>query len=242
MNPRSIPLALSSLALAHVAQASVDPVFHGTDDPVGHWFVSTVVNPAGEGQESSFSTASFTQAVNLSQPGRTEWIADVESGNHGPVGTWTQFVFRQTFDLSGFDPATANLSFRWAADDSGEIFAMRGSWIPAFRLNGGAFTYYPGASPGNRIPTYDYSSLVSLTSGFVGGLNTIDFYVQGNGVTDGFALQLESFTATAVPAPGALVALGAAGALGSGRLITGRVQGRRRAGLAACGFRDRLRE
>jgi hypothetical protein len=91
---------------------------------------------------------------------------------------------------------------------------MRGSWIPAFRLNGGAFTYYPGASPDNRIPTYSYSSLVSLTSGFVGGLNTIDFYVQGNGVTDGFALQLESFTATAVPAPGALVALGVARVLG----------------------------
>ena len=126
-------------------------------------------------------------------------------------------MFRQTFDLSGFDPATANLSFRWAADDSGEIFAMRGSWIPAFRLNGGAFTYYPGASPDHRIPTYDFSSLVSLTSGFVGGLNTIDFYVQGNGVTDGFALQLESFTATAVPAPGVLAALGAAGALGSRR-------------------------
>ena len=34
-----------------------------------------------------------------------------------------------------------------------------------------------------------------LTSGFVDGWNTIDFYVQGNGQTDGFELRTLTFTA-----------------------------------------------
>jgi hypothetical protein len=182
------------------------PEFHGTGDPLGHWFVSTNVDRNGDTTH-PFRTDSFVQAVNLNHdPSRLDWIADVPSGSHGGVGNWTFFVFRQTFDLSGFDPVTARLTFRWAADDSGEIFADRGSWIPAFRLNGGAFVNYPGATPDNRIPTYSYCDWTTISSGFIAGLNTIDFYVEGNGMTDGFGLQVQSFQAD-VPAPGAIVML-----------------------------------
>ena len=95
---------------------------------------------------------------------------------------------------------------RWAADDSGEIIADRGSWIPAFSLNGGALVNYPGSTPEHRIPTYDYCDWVTISSGFVAGLNTIDFYVEGNGQTDGFGLQVQSFTAD-VPAPAGVAVL-----------------------------------
>ena len=37
-----------------------------------------------------------------------------------------EYVYRTTFDLTGFDPATVSVSGMWAADDAGGI-----------RLNGG---------------------------------------------------------------------------------------------------------
>jgi hypothetical protein len=197
---------ITALAAA-TCTAQGNPVFSGTASPQGNWFVSTTVSP-NEGVTSNFGINPFTQAVNVSQTDRTDWIADIPSGTHGGLGNWTYFIFRQTFDLTGYDPATANLTFRWAADDSGEIFASRGSWIPAFRLNGGGVVNYLGSSADNRIPTYSFSAPQSVTSGFVAGLNTIDFYVQGNGQTDGFALEVVSFTA--IPTPGVAALLGLA--------------------------------
>ena len=202
-----VPVSLQADCLA-------GPTFAGTGDPMGRWYVSTNVDRAGDGSFASFRTDAFQQAVNLNyDPSRLDWIADVANGSHGGVGNWTFFVFRQTFDLTGCDVSQARLTFRWAADDSGEIFADRGSWIPAFTLNGGAFQNYPGSTPANRIPTYGYCDWITLSSGFVAGLNTIDFYVEGNGQTDGFGLQVQSFTA---PAPGALAAA-MLGALAGGR-------------------------
>lgn len=176
------------------------PDFYGTGNPLGHWSVATNVDRNGDGTF-PFQTTSFTQAVNVTYDNaRLDWIADTPSGSHGGVGNWTFFVFRQTFDLTGYDAATARLTIRWAADDSGEIGADRGSWIPAFTLNGGSFVNYPGSTPDHRIPTYSYCDWFTVSSGFVAGLNTIDFYVEGNGQTDGFGLQVQSFTAD-VPAP-----------------------------------------
>ena len=206
-------IAIGTVALAAIAgQASANPVFYGTanNNTTDAWKVSTTVS-SFEGVAANFGINPFTQAVNLTTSGRAGWIADVASGSHGGIGNWTYFVFRQTFDLTGYDPTSANLTIRWAADDSGEIFASRGSWIPAFKLNGGSLVNYPGSTPSNRLFTYNFSTPQSITSGFVVGLNTIDFYVQGNGQTDGFALEVVSFTA--VPTPGAAALMGLGGLL-----------------------------
>ncbi|HET8871911.1 MAG TPA: PEP-CTERM sorting domain-containing protein [Aquabacterium sp.] len=186
--------ALSACAIAPVAAA---PTMVSTS-AADHWQVAVNLG-APDGQATSFQTSSFQSAVSIS--GRTTdgigWIANNSSGTNGSIGYWSFFVFRQEIDLTGYDPATVSLTFEWAADDSGQGFADRGTWIPQFRLNGGAFqtSFWAGGS------TYGFSSPTTLSSGFVAGKNIIDFYVEGNGVTDGFALRPISFTAAPVPEP-----------------------------------------
>jgi MYXO-CTERM domain-containing protein len=204
-------IGVATLA-AIVSAAHANPQFFDTSSPLGNWFVSTTVSTT-EGVAANFGVNPFTQAVNLTSPGRPDWIADVPSGSRG-LGNWTYFVFRQTFDLTGYDPSTANLTIRWAADDGGQG-GLGGSWIPAFRVNGGSFVNYIGSTRENPILPYSLSAPQSITSGFVPGLNTIDFYVQGNGQTDGFLLEVVSFTA--VPTPGAAALLGLGGLLAARR-------------------------
>jgi hypothetical protein len=142
--------------------------------------------------------------------GNDGWIANNSTGTNGSIGTWTFFVFRQTFDLTGYDPNTADLKFQWAADDSGQG-GDRGSWTPKYSLNGGSLV--AGTWPGGS--SYSFGPTVDLSSGFVPGQNVIDFYVEGNGVTDGFALNPISFQAS-VPEPASLTLFGIAAASGLG--------------------------
>lgn len=150
-------------------EAFAAPTFYSTTEP-SQWLVATNLNQP-DGLPSSFQTSTFTSAV--LRDGTSNWIANVASGTNSPggVGYWTFFVFRQIVSLTGYDPTTANLQFEWAADDSGQVFAERGSWTPKFSLNGGSLIngiWSDGYS-------YSFGDTVSLTSGFVSGLNTIDF-------------------------------------------------------------------
>lgn len=184
----------TSLVLAVAAWLGGDsrilagPMLYATTN-ADKWQVATAVDQDGDGKASSFPTSGFVTATAITN--RPGWIANNDTGSNGGILHWTFFVFRQQFDLTGFDPATASLQFRWAADDSGQGFSFRGSWVPSFKLNGGAFVQ--GNWPNGE--SYSFGPTVNLTSGFTSGLNTIDFYVQGNGETDGFALEVASFTA-----------------------------------------------
>jgi len=134
----------------------------------------------------------FNDAWAWRHEGPVTMLANNASGSNG--GIYTYFIFRQTFDLTGYDPATADLKFRWASDDvPGAV-----GWMPAYKLNGAALQ---AGSSG----AYALGGVVEVNSGFVAGHNSIDFYVEGNGTTDGFALETVSFTANAVPEPGSLL-------------------------------------
>lgn len=188
------------------------PTFYSTSD-ASQWQVA--VNVGGtEGSFSSFPTSGFVTATAVTGrfTGTTEWIANNSTGTNAPQYNWTFFVFRQTFDLTGYDPKTANLEFQWAADDSGQGFAGTGTWVPKYSLNGGPLI--TGTWPGGN--SYGFGPTVDLSSGFVPGLNVIDFYVEGNGVTDGMALNPVSFTASAVPEPASLILIGVGAACGLG--------------------------
>jgi hypothetical protein len=166
-----------------------------------------------EGEFSSFPTTGFVTATAVAGrfTGTTGWIANNSTGTNGPIGDWTFFVFRQTFDLTGYNPTTADLQFQWAADDSG-LGGDQGTWTPKYSLNGGGLI--AGTWPGGD--SYSFGPTADISSGFVSGLNVINFYVEGNGVTDGFALNPISFTANGVPEPASLTLLGVAVASGLG--------------------------
>ena len=119
------------------------------------------------------------------------WIGpNTDSSLDGASG---QYDYQTTFDLTGFDATTAALNGLWVADNSGDDI----------RING-ISTVQPGGG-------FDNFTSFSVTSGFVSGLNTIDFLVtNGNGPT---GLRVEgALTADAavspVPEPMSLAILG----------------------------------
>lgn len=194
-NIRLLLVSAAVIVAPTLRATNIDSLFASTDDAgLSAWFVSTNVS----GIDTGTSDARFLVADSDFQPavryvGRGDFISNVSNGTNGWVGRYTQFVFRQHFDLTGYDPASAVLQFTWAADDSGEGFADRGGWTPKFKLNGGAYQPYPGTN------TYSLGAISTVSTGFVAGINQIDFFVQGNGMTDGFALNRVSFTARPLP-------------------------------------------
>lgn len=215
---KSVASVSLALCLSFSASAGFAATFASTND-ASAWQVSTNLSGV-DGALASFSTTNFQPAVTLSGrlSGTTNWIANNSTGtNSCCTGDWKFFVFRQTFFLTAAEAASGSLKFQWAADDSGEGFAERGSWVPKYSLNGGSLINGVWATGA----TYDLGPTVDLTTGFVAGINTIDFYVEGNGVTDGFALKTDGFTAP-VPEPETCVLM--------------------LAGLAATGFMVRRRK
>lgn len=88
----------------------------------------------------------------------SRWIAPRARQSIGNApGTYT---FRTTFDLTGFDPAKARISGRWTSDNSGLDIVLNG--VSLGLSNGGNFGQF-----------YDFT----IESGFVAGVNTLDFQV-----------------------------------------------------------------
>lgn len=207
-----IALVLASLAavsLGTVVRAdNVNFLFSSTSNPSA-WLVSfnaTGVDAYNNPTNFKTATSAFAQATPVAYRG--DYIANNAAGSNGGIGVYTQFVFRQYFDLTGYDAASAVLTFQWAADDTGEGFADRGHWLNRFTFNGPDFL---GIDSGGYY-NYDPNKIETLSGGFVAGINVIDFYVQGNGQTDGFELRTISFTANkatthSVPDSGATATL-----------------------------------
>ena len=91
----------------------------------------------------------------------SKWIAPQASQSTGNApGAYT---YRTTFDLTGFNPATATLTGQWAADD-----------CAVMKLNGNVVNVSPAAAYNNWTP-------FTITSGFAAGVNTLDFVVTNGG-------------------------------------------------------------
>lgn len=155
----------------------------GSIDP--HWDVIAV--PAG----SRFSAPgdaivasphpSFVANDPVNGPG-SRWIGTTGSLRDAvPAG---DYVYRTTFDLTGFDPATAVLSGRFLVDNTVVDVVVNGTSLGHF---GGQFRTWKD---------------LTLDTGFVAGTNTLDFVVSNLGF-DPSGLRVE-LAGTADPLPTAI--------------------------------------
>lgn len=111
----------------------------------------------------------------------SSWIGITSNlGNSTATG---DYVFRTTFDLTGLDPATAQLTVRLAADDA----------VLSVDLNG-----TPTGNTGGGFAAF--GAPFTITQGFHPGVNTLDFVVRNLGATNNPSGLRVEMSGTADPA------------------------------------------
>ena len=206
----TVAVAVASLAAGQAHAAAITGLFNtGTD-------ANNVALVGGDGiADSHYAILSSTSAgfaggaavtfVNpsyVANDGDSRWVSLSADGEPGLNTT----VYRTTFNLSGFDASSAQITGLWASDNNSEIL-----------LNGVATGFVlPAAGV-----SFNFLHAFTLSSGFVAGLNTLDFRVTDVGPPT--ALRVDSIAGTAnlaptggVPEPSAwalmILGFGAAGA------------------------------
>jgi len=127
-------------------------------------------------------------------PGDARWIYTADELNDPSARG--NYVFRTTIDLTGYNPASAQISGLWTCDQYGYI-----------TLNGNG--------TGISLNNGDYTSMhpFSISSGFIAGVNTLEFHVTLPDGGDGLVVS----DTKAVPLPPTALLMGS-GLLGLGLL------------------------
>lgn len=188
-------IKLVAAALATLSALSAAPIaglFNTGQSTTGtadnYW---TVVAPPGAAQVVTLSLIPNTWLPNT---GSSSWVWVNADGQ--PIGTDLSpvvYTFRYSFNLdSALDPSTVLITGRWATDNTGT----------QLRVNGN--------NTNQTSPGFSAWTGFTLNSGFVAGLNTIDFVVSDHGYLAGFRAEWLSASATAtVPEPASLALTGA---------------------------------
>ena len=169
---------------------------------------SLISVPPGSGFTTSAYVADTTAPIVSAwvNPGSTaRWIGPVTDVATMSAATTTgDYVYQTSFDLTGFDETSAVLTGQWSVDDVSSTLSIN-NVATGFTIT--------GASAFASLHNF------SISSGFVAGLNTLQFTVSNVTIVGGLnpsgLVVLISGTANpiAVPEPGsmALLGVGAAG-------------------------------
>jgi hypothetical protein len=181
-------------ATSGLSSQTVPGVFNTGVDDNGEWLGDGVVDPHYRLVQSSDPAYPGPDAFATIIPFNlwsvnsisSRWIAPA-ANEDWPVGAPPHpsgpYRYRLSVDLSGFDPASVHITGNWCADMGGQIW-LNGQ--PTVNLCSNAF----------NVASFN------LASGFVHGLNTIDFAVN-NDFMEGAnptGLRVDNITATAAPA------------------------------------------
>lgn len=149
----------------------------------------------------------------MSNDAASKWIAPQadQSTFSNDTGSGV-YIYRTIFDLTGYDVSTAHIAGRWSTDNFGQDMLLNGVSLGITHIS----------EPPN---TFRYFSDFAITSGFLAGINTLDFVVSNppiisdqTGLNNPTGLRVEiSGTAepgAVVPEPSTLVVWSSLGALG----------------------------
>jgi hypothetical protein len=167
-----------------------------------HWTatVDPTYDPTGTAQTVYPNNADWGSGGWLGNGPNSDWIArNANVTNNGPA----PYMFTRTFDLTGFNPATASITGSWAIDDAGTL-----------SLNGHVLATLGSGAWGALTPF----SVSGGSGDFLPGLNTLTITITSDdqfleGVRLEGALTRSALSAVAEPSP---LALGALGALAAG--------------------------
>ncbi len=123
---------------------------------------------------------------------RSTWIGP--NNNYFLIGPRGYYTYRTTFDLTGFNLATTKITGGWSTDNGGTDILINGIRLGYTTLP----LQYGGFSP------------FTITSGFVAGLNTLDFELFEDGSSPtGLRVDMTGYDSqSSVPEPTSLAAWG----------------------------------
>jgi hypothetical protein len=152
----------------------------GASDP--HWRLVS-----GPGVAAPRAAVVVTEQHPLAQYFETAdsmWIGQEAAGSSS-VGS--PYTFRQSFNLTGYDPASARITGEWGVDNEGEI-TLNGQ-VPA---GTGPFSL-----TGTVTDHFNVRNGFTITGGFVAGMNTLDIRATNTGGP--FGLNVTGLTISATP-------------------------------------------
>lgn len=172
-----LPAAPISTLFSTGVDAAGIPLLGGDGTADSHYSVIS-----GPGIGAPVGAVTYKHPAYFADGPASRWISSNATGGGG-AGS---YVFRTTFSLAGFDPTATSISVSCATDNSLAGVALNGAAVAGACTGFGAFS-----------PPF------VIGSGFVAGLNTLDFTVFDAGPPMGFRAQYTSDTAPlgAVPEP-----------------------------------------
>jgi len=212
MTIRSTSLAVLAFAMAVTAPAfAADIPLHntGVDDsgnPLANGVLDTHYTLVGyDAPRAADESNGYPIGPWLGNDAKSAWIGPQgDSILDGPGGPYD---YQVSFTLAaGLNPALTSISGRWSTDDVGYDILINGQ------------------STGNYAPDFTNWYDFSINSGFVSGVNTIDFLVYNFGGPTGLRVEMTGSGAVPEPASWAMM-------LGGFGLVGGAMRSRRKVAI-----------